>query len=81
MPSVVVRYTRRSPLFRQSGSGGCLGRLLPLGVDADQAADGTGDTDNTIVEACPAQRGRGDGQVTDVGEELEAAGGAFPAER
>lgn len=52
--------------------------LLPLGVNADYAADGSSQADEAIVEADPVEGGKGDGQVADVGDELEAAGESFP---
>jgi hypothetical protein len=52
-------------------------RLLPLGADADDTADGTGNADEAIVELGEAEGSKGDGEVAAVGEELEAAGGAL----
>lgn len=54
------------------------GSLLPLGVDADYTADSSGQADEAVVEADPVEGGEGDGQVADVGDELEAAGESFP---
>jgi hypothetical protein len=51
--------------------------LLPLRVNADYTADGSGQADEAIIEAHPVEGGRGNGQVADVGDELEAAGGSF----
>jgi hypothetical protein len=54
------------------------GGLLPLRVDADYTADSSSQADEAVVEADPVEGGDGDGQVADVGDELEAAGESFP---
>lgn len=51
--------------------------LLPLGIHANQTAHRTGKADDAIIEVEPGQRGRGDGQVAKVGNELQAADGTF----
>lgn len=56
------------------------GSLLPLGVNADYTADSSGQADEAVVKADPVEGGEGDGQVADVGDELETAGEAFPGE-
>lgn len=62
----------------QDVAAGRLGRLLPLGVNADQAAEGAGEADEAIVKGDPAQGRGGDGEVAEVAEELEVAGGSLP---
>lgn len=58
-----------------------LGSLLPLGVDADDTAHGTGETNEAVVKANEAQgRGR-DSEIAQVGEELEVAGGSLATTR
>lgn len=52
--------------------------LLPLAVDADQTADGSGDTDNAIVKVDPGERRERNGQVAQVRDELRLAGSALP---
>lgn len=54
-----------------------LGRLAPLVVDADQTGGGTGETDEAVVETDPAEGRDGVGQVAEIGEELELAGGSL----
>lgn len=56
------------------------GGLLPLGINADYTADCSGQADEAVVEADPVEGGEGDGQVADVGDELEAAGESLPGE-
>ena len=52
--------------------------LLPLGIDAKYAAQGTGQTDDSVVKAYPAEGRGGNGQVGQVGDELKPAGGSLP---
>lgn len=47
-------------------------------VNANDAADSSGQADEAVVEADPVEGGAGEGQVADVGDELEAAGESFP---
>lgn len=54
-----------------------LRRLLPLGVYTNQTAYGASETNNAVVKIGPRQGGGGDGQVAEVGKELEAATSAF----
>lgn len=66
-----------SPRFK----GMVLRSLAPLGPNADQTTDGTGDADQAVVEGRNAQRrGRGS-QITQVGDELYPGGRALPTNR
>lgn len=51
--------------------------LAPLGPHADQTADGTGDTDQAVVEGQDAQGGGWGGEIAQVGDELYPGGGAL----
>ena len=57
-----------------------LGNLPPLGKQADDAARGAGQANNTVVEVDPGEGGRGDGQVADIGEQLLVARASFAGE-
>lgn len=53
-------------------------RLLPLAVDTDKTAKGTGQTDDAVVqEADPAETGDGNADIAKVAEELLLGGGAL----
>jgi len=54
-----------------------LGGLAPLGPGTDQTADGTGQTDDTIVEVGKANRRDGDSQVEQVRDELYPGSGTL----
>ena len=56
-------------------------RLLPLGVDANQTAEGAGKTDEAVVKVGEAQGRGGHGEVGEVGEQLELADVSLPARR
>lgn len=54
------------------------GGFSPGGPHADERADGTGDTNDAIVEVDVLERGNGDGEIAEVGEELSADLRALP---
>lgn len=58
-----------------------LSSLLPLAVHADQTAQSTGETNEAVVEAGPAEGRRGNGKVAEVRDDLELAGGSFTGRR
>lgn len=55
--------------------------LTPLRPHSDQTADSTGNTHNTVIEGGEAERRDGDGQVAQVGDQLDTGGGTFPDSR
>ena len=52
--------------------------LSPLGQQADQTADCTTDTDNTVIEVEVLERGNRRGQIANIGKELGTGRRAFP---
>lgn len=54
-----------------------LSSLLPLANDADDAAESSGQTNDTIIEGDQSKGGTGDGEVEEVGEELLSGSGAL----
>lgn len=57
------------------------GDLLPLVVHADQTAQGTGETNEAVVETSPAEGRRGNGEIAEVRDELELASGSLAGEK
>lgn len=55
------------------------GRLLPLGVHANQTADGPCKTHDAVIQVDPTKRRVGHSQIAEVGDQLQLAGGALPA--
>lgn len=53
------------------------GSVLPLGDHADDTAQGSGETDDAVVEGEPAQAGAGNADIAEITEELLSAGGAL----
>lgn len=54
-----------------------LSSLLPLANDADDAAECSSQTNNTVVEGDQSKGGAGDGEVAEIGEELLSGSGAL----
>lgn len=52
-------------------------RLLPLSVDADDAAESTSQANETVVEISEPDCGGGNGKIAEVGDELKTTGGSF----
>lgn len=48
--------------------------LSPLAVNANGTAQGTGEADEAVVKVGPAEAGCGDGEIGEIGQELELAG-------
>lgn len=55
-----------------------LSSLLPLGVDADDTAQGTSKTDNAVIEeGNPSETGDGNEDIAKIAEELLLGGSAL----
>jgi hypothetical protein len=71
--------TRREKMVADVWNKVRLSCLLPLAIDADSTAEGSSETNNTVVESDPAESGEGDGHVAEIAEKLDLASGAFAA--
>lgn len=52
--------------------------LVPLAPQSDQTANGTGNTNNTVVEVKVSERRHGRAQVANIRQQLGASSQAFP---
>lgn len=55
-----------------------LSSLLPRAVEADQAAESAGKTDDSVVEVEEAETAAGNGDIAQVGDELELSSTSVP---
>jgi hypothetical protein len=55
--------------------------LTPLRPHSDQTADSTGNAHKTVIEGGKTKRRDGNGQVAQVGDQLDTGGGTLPDSR